>query len=108
MTCIARFYRAEEAHLFRSLLESEGIRAHLLDENFAQLNWFYPALIGGLRIVVDPSDAERAAELYKHYDEKLSEADLTSGEIKHWPLVLLASLAVSIPLLIFGRKMPRT
>lgn len=106
MTTIARFYKSEDAYMLRSFLESEGISAHVFDEHFPQLHWLYTAAIGGIRVVVNPEDAPQAAELYAEYDKNIAAADVTSGEIKYWPVVILLSLFVSIPLFIFGRKPP--
>ena len=108
MNTIARFYKSEDAHLFRSFLESKGISAHVFDEHTPQLHWLYTIAIGGIRVMVDPADAEKAAELYADYDQNIAKADVTSGEIRFWPVVILVSLFVSIPLFIFGRKPPRS
>lgn len=106
MKTIARFYKSEDAHLFRSFLESEGISAHVFDEHVPQVHWLYTAAIGGVRVVVNPAEAEKAAELYVDYDQNIAEADVTSGEIKYWPVVLVVSLVVSVPLLLFGKNPP--
>jgi len=39
MKTVARFYKSEDAYLFRSFLESEEIAAHVFDEYVPQNNW---------------------------------------------------------------------
>ncbi|MEO7097944.1 MAG: hypothetical protein ABI162_01185 [Luteolibacter sp.] len=38
MITIARFSKPEEAHLFRHRLETGGVHAYILDENFVQMD----------------------------------------------------------------------
>lgn len=63
METVARFYKVEEAYLFRSFLESEGIAAHVFDDYVPQVQWLWTLAIGGIRVVVDRENAGRAAEL---------------------------------------------
>ncbi|WP_411826934.1 hypothetical protein [Luteolibacter sp. AS25] len=104
MNTIARFYKAEDAYLFRSYLESEGISAHVFDEHVPQVHWLYTHTIGGVRVVVAPEDSERAADFYKTYDETISAGPTATGDVKWWPLVLLVSVLCSVPIFAFGRK----
>lgn len=104
MKTIARFHKNEEAHLFRSFLESEGIPAHLLDEAISQVCWHYSAATGGVRVSVAEEDAERAEGLYGEYQERVLEGPPIVGEAKAWPFALLISLLMGGPLLLFGRR----
>jgi hypothetical protein len=58
---IATYIGAWEAHLARAKLESEGIFAVVLDDQIASINWFYSNAVGGVRLQVSETDAERAA-----------------------------------------------
>lgn len=104
METVARFYKVEEAYLFRSFLESEGIAAHVFDEYTPQLHWLYTHAIGGIRVLVNEEDAQEAAELYKIYEENINTSPPAVGDVKAWPLVLLVSIFLGFPLYLLGRK----
>ncbi|MBG7608329.1 MAG: DUF2007 domain-containing protein [Verrucomicrobia bacterium] len=106
MVTVARFYKGEEAYLFRSFLESEGISAHVFDEHVPQIHWLYTNAIGGIRVVVDDEDLDTAADLYKEYWERVATGDAVVGDVKAWPAVLLISIIVGMPFLLFGRRTP--
>jgi hypothetical protein len=106
METVARFYKVEEAYLFRSFLESEGIAAFVFDEHVPQIHWFSTQLIGGVRVVVDAEDAARAGEFFKSYETKVNAGPQVVGDVKAWPLVLLAAFLVGVPCFLFGRKSP--
>jgi hypothetical protein len=104
METVARFYKVEEAYLFRSFLESEGIAAFVFDEHVPQIHWFSTQLIGGVRVVVDGEDAARAGEFFKSYETNVNAGPQVVGDVKAWPLVLLVSFIVGVPLFLLGRK----
>jgi len=104
MTTIATFTTPEDAHLFRACLGSQGIDAFLLDEYFVQLFWYYSNTIGGVRVVVDDADAEAAIGAYEAYMAALRAAPYPLNPIRAWPAVLLMSLLVGAPLILFGRQ----
>jgi hypothetical protein len=52
-----------EAHIACSYLESEGIKTTLQDELSIQVNNFYSNGIGGVKVQVKESDAERGVSL---------------------------------------------
>ncbi len=104
MITIARFHKNEDAHLFRSFLESEGIEAYLLDEAISQLFWHYSMATGGTRVAVAEEDAERAEELYRGYQERVLQGPPVVGDAKAWPFALLISLLIGGPLAVLGRK----
>ena len=104
METIARFYKVEEAYLLRSFLDSEGISAHVFDEYTPQAHWLYTQMIGGIRVVVDMEDAPQAVELYRKYEQTVNAGPPVVGDVKAWPLALLVSLIVGVPLFLLGRK----
>jgi hypothetical protein len=57
-----------EASLIRSLLEANGIKCFVPDENTVNVNPFYSLAIGGLRIQVDETDVENALKLLKDHE----------------------------------------
>lgn len=104
MTTIATFTVPEEAHLFRTFLESRGIEGFVLDENFVQLFWHYSNAIGGVRLTVDDEDAEDAAAAYHEYITALGTGPYPERPVRVWPAVALISLIIGAPLLLFGRR----
>jgi hypothetical protein len=104
MTTIATFPTPEDAHLFRAFLGSQGIEASLNDEHFVQLFWYYSNTIGGVRVVVDDSDADNATEAHRTYMEALRDGPYPLNPVRAWPIVMLISLLVGAPFILFGRK----
>ncbi|MGJ8635090.1 MAG: hypothetical protein ACSHX7_14335 [Luteolibacter sp.] len=106
METVATFSKGEDAYLFRSFLESEGIAAHVFDEYVAQNYWLYTNAVGGIRVAVDVEDAAEAERLYRSYEETVFAEPQVVGEVKAWPAVLLATFIVGVPFLFIGRKKP--
>lgn len=104
MTTIATFPTPEDAHLFRTFLESRGIEGILLDEHFVQLFWHYSNAIGGVRVAVDELDVEAASEGYRTYMAALRDGTYPLNPVRGWPLVALVSLLVGLPLMLLGRR----
>lgn len=104
MTTIATFPTPEDAHLFRAFLESRGIEGFLLDEFIAQLFWIYSNAIGGVRFAVADDDAEEARAVYQEYMSSLRAGPYPVSPVRGWPVVVLVSLLVGVPLLLFGRR----
>lgn len=104
MKTIAKFFKSEDAHLFRSFMESQGIAAHVFDEHMSQLFWHQTLAFGGIRVVVADEDAEQAEELYVEYNESMKTAPFVVQPVRAWPIVAALSLIVGIPLMLLGRK----
>ena len=104
MQLIAQFDSPEEAHLFKMFLGSRGIESTVLDENMAQMFWYYRSATGGVRVVLnDVADLSDAREARHEYFQSLNVSPPLVTEVKWWPVVLLLSWAIGGPLLIFGR-----
>jgi hypothetical protein len=106
MKTVARFHKIEEAYLFRSYLESEDIPAHVFDEYIPQLFWTWIQVTGGVRVVVAAEDSDRAGELFSEYESRILAAPAVVGDVKFWPLALLATVIIGLPFMIFGRRSP--
>ena len=104
MVTIARFFKSEDAHLFRSFLESQGIAAYVFDENVSQLFWHQTLAFGGIRVTVADEDAEQAEESYVEYNESMRTAPFVERPVRAWPIVVALSLIVGMPLMLLGRK----
>jgi hypothetical protein len=63
LVTVRRYRDLSEALVARSLLESAGIAAWIRDENIARMEWQYSNMLGGIRLQVEASDAEGAAEV---------------------------------------------
>jgi DNA-directed RNA polymerase subunit RPC12/RpoP len=63
LTTIATFSFPYEAHIARAKLESEGIPAFVADEQTINMQWLYSNALGGVRLQVPGSYAERALEV---------------------------------------------
>jgi hypothetical protein len=104
MVTIAKFSKSEDAYLFRSFLNAQGIEAHIFDEHISQLFWHYTQAFGGIRVVVADEDVEQAEELYLEYDASMKSAPFVVPPVRAWPIVALASLFLGLPVMLFGRK----
>jgi hypothetical protein len=104
MQTLARFDAPEDAYLFRAFLESRGIEATVLDEHVAQLFWHYRNAVGGVRVVTgDDEDAATLEEATLEYFRTLRAGPAPEAKVRCWPLVLLLSWVVGMPLVLFGR-----
>ena len=83
LVTVAAFSFPLKAHVFRTLLESEGIPCFVLNENISRA---YPHLTyatGGVLLKVRESDAEKAQQILRETQETLSDqADITDEEIE--------------------------
>jgi len=64
---IASFLNANEAHIFRGLLESEGVESFVYHEHSA-LN---TPLLSGIKVAVRERDLERARVILKEIEQEL-------------------------------------
>ena len=60
---IATFSRPMEAHLTKARLETEGVECFITDEFTVAANWLFSNAIGGVKLKVKESDAQKAAEI---------------------------------------------
>lgn len=72
------FMYPQDAYLAKALLESEGITVFLQDEMTTQVFNFYSNALGGVKMLVPTSEAEKAITMLKEGgyllpDEKLPE-----------------------------------
>lgn len=59
-TIVAHYHDPIEAHIARGLLASEGIEAHVGDDQIALANWESRLATGGTKLRVPHAQAERA------------------------------------------------
>jgi hypothetical protein len=73
---IRQFRDLPEALLAKGSLESAGIQCFLRDENLVRLDWFISNFVGGVKLCVNPEDAENAQRLL---DEPILEGMYVHG-----------------------------
>jgi hypothetical protein len=60
LVTIRKFRDLPEALLAKGSLESAGIEALLVDDKVVRMDWFWSNLMGGIKLRVNPEDAEVA------------------------------------------------
>ena len=60
---IRQFRDLPEALLAKGSLESAGIQCFLRDDNLVRLDWFISNFVGGVKLCVNPEDADTAQKL---------------------------------------------
>ncbi len=60
---LCQFRDLPDALLAKGSLESAGIQAYLVDDNMIRVDWFISNLLGGIKLMVHPEDAEAATEI---------------------------------------------
>lgn len=66
LVCVGVYSTTELAHAARFALEAEGIPSYLDNEWISSLMWTLTDTVGGVKLLVDSSDADVAAELLKN------------------------------------------
>jgi len=67
LVTVATFSLAAEAEAHKLLLQQEGIRAFLGDDNLVTMNWFFSNAVGGVKLQVAVSDADQARKILEDY-----------------------------------------
>lgn len=65
---VASFLNANEAHIFRGLLESEGIESFVYHEHSAM---YTPVLIGGVQVAVREKDLAKARVILEEIEHDI-------------------------------------
>lgn len=81
LVTVATFNYPLEAHLHRAKLESEGIDSIVVDEHMIHANWLYNIAVGGVKLQVRESDAEKALRILGEIPERIPEDPEISAEI---------------------------
>jgi hypothetical protein len=63
LVTVRRFRDLPEALLAKGSLESAGIESFLADDNMVRMDWFISNLLGGIKLLVKPEDAEVASQI---------------------------------------------
>lgn len=79
ITTIATYSHPFQAEVDRQVLEQEGIRTFLADDNIVGANWLWSGAVGGVKLQVAESDVSRAAALLEAHREQQSEAEAAAA-----------------------------
>jgi len=60
LVTVRSYWNLLEAELARGALEAAGIESFLFDDNMVRMDWFNANAIGGVKLRVDPQNAEEA------------------------------------------------
>ena len=60
MKVIRTYVNVVEAEMVRQMLENEGVRAYVMDENMGSM---FHVAVGGVKLAVDDADVEKAIEI---------------------------------------------
>src|SRR6266436_3509279 len=63
LTTIRKFRDLPEALLAKGSLDSAGIESFLADDNMVRMDWFISNLLGGIKLLVKPEDADVASQI---------------------------------------------
>ena len=80
LVTISTCWRAADAELMKSLLEEEGFQVYIADDTFVGMDWLLSNAIGGVKIQVLDSDAERAAQFIEQHGPDTLETSNTSDK----------------------------
>jgi len=96
LVTIGSYTHATDAHIARTKLEFEGIRAILLDEAMVTMNWFYSNALGGVKVQVFESDAEMARKVLDiGLDPLRSQHTTLNGVARYWWIALIAMFVIA-------------
>lgn len=84
LVTISRYSFPYEAHLARSLLETEGIPAFVADEHTINMQWLYSDALGGVRLQV-PEPYVQAAQKILAEDREQPLVEQQEVETRHCP-----------------------
>ena len=69
-----------------------------------QLFWYYSNTIGGVRVVVEDDDADEASNIFATYMASLRDGPYPLNPVRGWPIVIVLSLLLGVPIMLFGRR----
>lgn len=98
LVTVAEFGHSIEAQLARTKLQSQKIKAYVLDENFISLMPVYDIALGGVKLKVKDSDLERAAKILG----QKRRGNFWAPNLKFFITYLFSGYVLWIPLILLG------
>jgi hypothetical protein len=80
LVVLRAFRDVPEALLAKGRLEASGIECFLADENMVRMDWFISNLLGGIKLLVQPTDFTEASRILNEPISDNFEADSESNE----------------------------
>ena len=77
---LARFHSSQEASIARSRLDADGIRSELSGEAMAGWFWHFGSAIGGVGLLVNEEDVQRASDILGESDAISDTPDIDFGD----------------------------
>ncbi len=68
LVTIRTFDNSIDCHIWKSKLESEGIKCYLFDENMVSLNLLFNITVGGIKLKINESDFEKANKIIEEIE----------------------------------------
>jgi membrane protease YdiL (CAAX protease family) len=80
---LTAFGTVTEAKVARLALREEGVAAYLADDDLITTNWLLANAVGGVKLLVASSDADRAIDILAKYkaEERASTGDMTGKDM---------------------------
>jgi len=89
LVTIATFSFPQEAYIFKTKLESQGIQSYVADEYIVTMMWLYSLAVGGVKLKVRASDEAKAIEIISQ-ETPVHEAKKHRASLSYWLFTILA------------------
>ena len=89
LVTIATFSFPQEAYIFKTKLESQGIQSYIEDEYVVTMMWLYSLAVGGVKLKVRESDEARAIEIISQ-ETRVHEVKKKRAGLSYWLFTLLS------------------
>ena len=89
LVTIATFSFPQEAYIFKTKLESQGIQSYIEDEYVVTMMWLYSLAVGGVKLKVRESDEARAIEIISQ-ETCVHEVKKKRAGLSYWLFTILS------------------
>ena len=88
LVTIATFSFPQEAYIFKTKLESQGIQSYIEDEYIVTMMWLYSVAVGGVKLKVRESDKAPAIEIISQ-ERQVPEVKKKRAGLSYWLFAVL-------------------
>ena len=89
LVTIATFSFPQEAYIFKTKLESQGIQSYIEDEYVVTMMWLYSLAVGGVKLKVRESDEALAIEIISQ-ETRVHEVKKKRVGFSYWLFAVLS------------------
>ena len=89
LVTIATFSFPQEAYIFKTKLESQGIQSYIEDEYIVTMMWLYSVAVGGVKLKVRESDKAAALEIISQ-ETRVHEVKKKRAGLSYWLFTVLS------------------